>query len=283
MSAIQAAIERVRKLKEQQQGHDAALGRTPLGAHDAVSTGARAGPRRISASQMHRVPMNVKVAQGNRLLGHESTGNTGQSAYRILRTRLMQRMRSNKWQTLGISAAGEGEGKTLTAINLAMSISAEIGQEAVLIDLDLRKPTVHRRLGIEAGSFVNLKDFLEGHTDDVADLLVTPGIERLGCILNAEPIERSSDLLASPRGQKLFNDLRSRLQPNTIIIIDLPPLLSTDDALVVASMVDTMLFVVAEGQTRRSDLVEAQQLLQEFNVIGTLLNRSVEQDPRKYY
>lgn len=283
MSAIQAAIERVRKLKEQQRELDVAAGRVPLDPYEISATRTRTTQPRLSVRDMHEVQMSVKVAQSNRVLGHESTGNTGQSAYRILRTRLMQRMRANNWQTLGICAAGECEGKTLTAVNLAMSISAEIGQEAVLIDLDLRKPTIHERLGIAPGAFVDLGDYLQGNTDDVADLLITPGVDRLGCILNATPINRSSDLLGSPRGRKLFDDLRARLQPGTIIIVDLPPLLSTDDALVVASMVDTMLFVVAEGITKRQDLVEAQQLLHECNVIGTLLNRSVEQDPRKYY
>ena len=283
MSAIQAAIERVRKLREQQQQLEGTSPGLLTGPYESPSTKGRSSQPRLSARGMHPVQMNSRVAHASRVLGHETEGASGQSAYRILRTRLMKRMRANNWHTLGISAAGEGEGKTLTAINLAVSISAEISQEAVLIDLDLRKPSIHTRLGIEADSFVDLKDYLEGHTDDVTDLLVTPGIDQLGCILNSTPINRSSDLLASPRGRKLFKDLGAKLQPNTIIIVDLPPLLSTDDALVVASMVDSMLFVVAEGQTKRHDLVEAQQLLQEFNVIGTLLNKSVEQDPRKYY
>jgi protein-tyrosine kinase len=283
MSAIQAAIERVRKLKEQQRELDGRAGRNPVSSPGTPAARGRSAQPRLSVQDMHPVKMNADVANSNRLLAQEGAAHGGQSAYRILRTRVMQRMRSNNWQTLGISAAGEGEGKTLTAINLAMSIAAEIGQEAVLIDLDLRKPSVHKRFGIEPGSFVDLKDYLEGHTDDVTDLLVTPGVDRLGCILNSTPIDRSSDLLASPRGQKLFDDLRAKLQPGTVIVVDLPPLLSTDDALVVASMVDTMLFVVAEGHTKRHDLAEAQQLLQEFNVIGTLLNKSVERDPRKYY
>jgi protein-tyrosine kinase len=280
MSAIQAAIERVRKLREQQQLDPSSgeTGTSPIG----QGLRPRTTTPRLLAADMHRVPMDDRVARNNRVLTHESRSGA-QSAYRILRTRLMQRMRSNKWQTLGVSAAGEGEGKSLTAINLAMSISAEIGQEAVLVDLDLRKPSIHRRLGIAPGSFVDLRDYLEGHTDDIKDLLVSPGIERLGCILNSQPVERSSDMLASPRGKKLFSELRSLLPPKTVVIVDLPPLLSTDDVLVVANMVDTMLFVVAEGRTKRHDLVEAQQLLQEFNVIGTLLNDSVERDPRKYY
>jgi protein-tyrosine kinase len=73
------------------------------------------------------------------------------------------------------------------------------------------------------------------------------------------------------------------LLPQTIIVVDLPPLLSTDDALVVAPMLDALLFVVAEGETKRSELAEAHHLLAEFNVIGTVLNKSVEADPKSYY
>ena len=195
----------------------------------------------------------------------------------------MQRMRSNNWRVLGVSAAGEGEGKTLTAINLAISIAAEVAQEAVLLELDLRRPTIHKCLGLSPSDYTSVATYLEDESAEVEDLLFGPGIDRLGCLLASNSVEHSSDLLASPRGQQLFEALRTKLLPKTVIVVDLPPLLSADDALVVAPMIDAMLFVVSEGETPRADLIEAQQILEEINVIGTVLNKSAEKDPRKYY
>ena len=119
----------------------------------------------------------------------------------------------------------------------------------------------------------------------LSDLLVCPNIERLGCILTHDPLERSSDLLASPRGALLFSELRERITEKTVVIVDLPPLLAADDALAVAPMLDALLLVVAEGQTERSDLSEARPILDEFNLIGTVLNKSKEKDSKRanYY
>jgi protein-tyrosine kinase len=101
-------------------------------------------------------------------------------------------------------------------------------------------------------------------------------------VMNSRPLERSSDLLASARGHMLIDELKLHC-PDALIVFDLPPLLATDDALVVAPMVDALLFVVAEGGAKRDEVTAARQLVQEFNVIGTLLNKSVEQDSRAYY
>jgi Mrp family chromosome partitioning ATPase len=195
----------------------------------------------------------------------------------------MQSMRSNGWRVLGISSIGPNEGKTFTAINLAISIVAEIDQEAVLVDLDLQRPSIHTQLGIDAGEFKSLSDYLEDGTQDLGDLLVCPGIERLGVLLSASPLQGSSDLLASARGRELFAELRGRLPSNVVIIVDLPPLLAADDALAVSPMLDALLLVVAEGQAERSDVEEARQMLEEFNLIGSVLNKSVAKDTKRSY
>ena len=282
-SRIEAAIQRARKLhKESEAVWAASSNRVPTSAAAMLSPSAR-DRQSLSMDMLPQVTMKPGVARGNRVLGRVEGAHGGQSEYRMLRTRLMQRMRSNKWQILGISAAGEGEGKTLTAINLAISIAAEVGQEALLLELDLRRPGIHEILGISTPEFKSVSDYLQDESTELKDLLFSPGIERLGCALCSAPLDRASDLLASARGRQLFSELRQQLLPQTIIVVDLPPLLSTDDALVVAPMMDALLFVVAEGQTRRSDLAEANTLLQEFNVIGTVLNKSVETDPKTYY
>ena len=186
---------------------------------------------------------------------------------------------------LGVTSLGQNEGKTYTSINLAISIAAEIEQEAVLVDLDLQRPSVSGYLGADAADFVSLRDYLQNEQMDLSELLVCPNIERLACILTHDPLERSSDLLASPRGAMLFSELRERISEKTVIIVDLPPLLAADDALAVAPLLDALLLVVAEGETERNELSEARPILDEFNLIGTVLNKSKEKESRRanYY
>ena len=103
--------------------------------------------------------------------------------------------------------------------------------------------------------------------------------------MSADPLARSSDVLASDRGRQLFAELRARLSDRTVIVVDLPPLLAADDALAVAPLLDALLLVVAEGQSERSDVLESRHLLESFNLIGTVLNKSVDKDSKRksYY
>ncbi|MCG8371500.1 MAG: hypothetical protein MJA32_13445 [Proteobacteria bacterium] len=226
------------------------------------------------------------VQHDNKILAQNgAVRHAAEGAYRMLRTRVMRSMRSNDWKVLGVSSGSQNEGKTYTAINLAISIAAEVDQEVVLIDLDLRRPTVYRCLGVDPEDVTDLKDYFDDDDRDLQELFVCPEIERLACILSTDPLDRPSDVLAAAAGRTLFDELRERLGPDVVVIVDLPPLLAADDALAVAPMLDAFLLVVAEGQAERQDLEEVRMLLSEFNHIGTVLNKSIEKDSRRanYY
>jgi capsular exopolysaccharide synthesis family protein len=286
MGKIQAALERAKSGQDNSESR--ASGQAAISGADTANMAAsgRTGGR-ISLKDLPPVKIDWDTFTANRLLTHgdNESIHPAQGAYRMLRTRLMQNMRSNGWRIVGISSIAQTEGKTYTAINLAISIAAEIGQEVVLVDLDLQRPSVHASLGIDPSKFTGLREFLENNTQDLQDLLVSTDVERLSALLSGNPMQGSSDLLSSASGKKLFSDLRERLPPDAIVVVDLPPLLVTDDALAVAPMLDGLLLVVAEGQTERSDVSEAKQVLQEFNLIGTILNKSVEKDSKRahYY
>jgi Mrp family chromosome partitioning ATPase len=223
-----------------------------------------------------------EVLRQNRVLVESGTRQPAENAYRMLRTRVMRQMRNNGWTRLGITAASANEGKTLTAINLALMIAAERVQPVVLVDLDLRRPRIHRYLGIPESRFTDIADYLEGRTTSLDQLVVTLGEQGLSCVMSARAIDHSSDLLASPQGQAFLDDLGARL-PGALIIYDLPPLLVTDDPLVVAPKMDALLMVVAEKGTNRADVASAAKLLGEFNVLGVVLNKSVERGDQGYY
>jgi protein-tyrosine kinase len=199
------------------------------------------------------------------------------AAYSLLRTRVLKRMRSNNWHSLLITSAGPGEGKTLTAANLAMSLSRDVNQSVLLVDLDLRRSTVAKYLGFEIAVEAGVGDFLRGNAE-IADIVYVPSeMERIGIIPNREPIENASDLLGSPRMKDLLAWLRDQPE-QTIVIFDMPPVLSCDDVLAICSEIDSVLMVVAQGTTDRLGLEKSMDLLQDTNILGVVLNKSVETD-----
>jgi Mrp family chromosome partitioning ATPase len=198
----------------------------------------------------------------------------------MLRTRILHRVRAKKWVTIGVTSAGPNEGKTLTALNLSFSLAREKNSEVVVLDLDMRNPSVCRTLGVEAP--VPLRDFFEQENADPQDLFFSIGAENLVLAGQSIPTDQSSELLASNRFEELMAYIRQSTV-NPIVLIDLPPVLSADDALVLAPRLDALLLVTAEGVTDRADLQKATELLSEFSLAGVVLNRSSERSASYSY
>jgi Mrp family chromosome partitioning ATPase len=200
-----------------------------------------------------------------------------QTAYKMLRTRLLQRMRTNGWQSIAVTSATQGDGKTVTAINLALSIAGDVNHNVCLVDLDLRHSSVADYLGIEATAGVS--DCLQRNLP-VKDAVLNPNVDRLLILPNLVREEHSSEILSSPIMHDLAHELAR--DPNRIIIYDMPPVLAADDMLAFAPNVDAVLLVAAKGNTARTDLMKAQELLENENIIGTILNRSDEKTAAYY-
>lgn len=201
-------------------------------------------------------------------------------SYKILRTRVAQRMHKNGWFSIGVTGLGIGEGKSLTAINLAFALSQNVSTCVDLLDLDLQRPRIAACLGLKRNS--GLLDYLVGHAVP-EDVLYTPrGYERLSIIPNFTPSTHSSDVISDPRMDELLAWLRGRM-PQRLIVCDLPPILSSDDVLVVAPKLDCMLFVVSEGETPRAGLAQLNDMLKGMNLLGVVLNKSMESMEGGYY
>jgi Mrp family chromosome partitioning ATPase len=194
------------------------------------------------------------------------------ASYRMLRTRLLHRARNGNWSTIAVTSAGPNDGKTLTVINLALSLAREKTREIVLLDLDMRNPSVCRALGVHPKH--ELRDYLE-RGRGLDDLFFTVGSSNLLIAGSVTPTENASELLAGAVFDE-FLTLVKRGTVDPIILIDLPPILVTDDALVVAPKMDAMLVVASEGSTGRVELEKALQLVAEFPVAGVVLNRATE-------
>jgi protein-tyrosine kinase len=201
-------------------------------------------------------------------------------AYKMLRTRVLQRMVGNNWYSIAVTGSTAGEGKSLTAINLAIALAQDVNTWVFLVDLDLQRPQVASYLGLEFGR--GLSDYLTGEAN-IDEIFYNPkGMDRLTVIPNSRSIANSSELLVSPRMIELAKSLLDEA-PRRIVIYDMPPLLASDDMLAFAPQVDGLLVVLAEGISVRANLQKVKQLIGSTNVIGVVLNQSSEPNDSPYY
>lgn len=221
----------------------------------------------VAYSQTQVVLTQAAILERNRVvavqLAHPIT-----DVYRALRAQVLQRLAKLERSTLGITSVGLDEGKTLTAINLAIAISTDANQTVLLVDADLRDPGVARQLGIEPAKGLN--DYLAGQAT-IAECLVNPGMERLTILPSTNRAGNSAELLSSPQMAQLTKELKNRY-PDRVVIYDLPPLLATGDTLGFLPNVETTLLVVREGKAKVRDVERATRLLRERCLLGTILN-----------
>jgi Mrp family chromosome partitioning ATPase len=231
-----------------------------------------------SVESIARLPVDWAALKERRVISTDDAQPAGQ-AYRMLRTQVLQRARSHGLTTLGVVSAVNGEGKTLTAVNLALSLAAEPNQTVVLMDLDLRRPSVARTLGLAAER--GLESWFGGDEPTRNVCYSIEGVERLYVLPTLAPVSGSSEILAGIGARKLFNEVKGR-DPGRLLIVDLPPVLLSDDALTVAPLLDGVVLVVNERRTRREDVVRVVELLGNTRIVGTVLNRSSESEKRAY-
>jgi len=268
MERIKKALEMAREQREAQ------VQPQPAAEPAATAASPDAG---ITYSRTRTLPASREVLRRNHVI-NPSERDAATNAYRMLRTQVMQRMKENGWNALAVVGAAPNEGKTLTAVNLAMTMAGEVAHTVLLVDLDLRQPSIHTCFGVRPE--LGLSDYLQGRAE-LSDVLFNPGIERLVVLPGGEPLANSSEMLSSPRMASLVTELKTRY-PDRFVIFDLPPLLYTDDALAFAPYVDAALLVVEEGRTRKSDILRTMDLLGATNVLGTVLNKAEVQEQAAY-
>jgi len=195
-----------------------------------------------------------------------------------LRTQVLQKMEEHNWRTIAIVSPTPEAGKTIVAINLAISIAQQPQKTAMLVDFDLRKPRIAQYLGIKQDKSIN--DLLAGDAE-LSEIIVNPGVPRLTIIPTNKPVKQSSETLSSNSIQKLIIELKERYD-SRIVIFDLPPILNADDAMVLLPQVDCVLLVFGNGQHTETEISETMRLLSKTNILGVVINRA-EVEPRSYY
>ncbi len=191
--------------------------------------------------------------------------------YRLLRTRVIQALKTRGHSVVGITSPGPKDGKTLTSINLAISIAREGSYKVVLIDADLRKPSVADDLGIRAAA--GLIDHLSSDVE-FEDVILRTNVENLFVVpgRHEESHVAVPELLSSDKMRQLIEQLRRR--EKCIVVVDLPPVRLGDDVVALAPYLDGILLIVREGETTVDALRDSAELLKDFTILGTVLNQS---------
>ncbi|WP_082233341.1 CpsD/CapB family tyrosine-protein kinase [Halobacillus massiliensis] len=216
--------------------------------------------------------------KGRKIIANDNPKSPISEQYRTIRANLQFASVDKELQSLLITSSGPTEGKSMTAANMA-AVFAQQGKRVLLIDADLRKPTVHHtfRLSNTRG----LSNFLVGR-ELLKDICQVTAVDNLEVLTSGPIPPNPSELLGSKTMGKLLLEAR---QIYDMIILDTPPVLAVSDSQVLASEVDGVMLVVRSGQTEFSAAERAKELLQQSkaNLLGVVLNDREKKSSNYYY
>jgi protein-tyrosine kinase len=181
-----------------------------------------------------------------------------------------------------VTSAHPSEGKTFTAVNLALSIAAEQDKTVLLVDADVLKPNVLRTLNTKAES--GLMEYLIGEVDDISEVLYQTNIDKLKIIPAGRSHHLSTELLASKKMEETIREFSSRYA-DRVVIIDSPPMLGINESAVLAGFAGQAVMVVEEGKSKLNDIQKAVARLNPEMAIGFVVNKSTNSnaDDTGYY
>lgn len=221
------------------------------------------------------VQLDAKFLDSKRIVAHDGA-HSRSNPYAILRTQIVRSVRENGWQMVGVTSPTSGCGKTLTAINLAFSIARQPGQSAMLLDLDLQKPKIFNYLGLQPSKF-GLVDVLK-QRKPLENVAVRASVENQRVVVvPTAASQNSSETMNSPAIRAFLRNLR-QTYTRRIIIVDLPPMLGSDDVIAVLPQLDCVLLVMAVGRSKIADLEECRKYLQSKNLLQVVVNKAADVD-----
>jgi protein-tyrosine kinase len=261
MEHIRQAVERAKEHPGQQSG----IGSEP----------SRAAARQDYASNRHRwepspgTELDSAFLRSQRIFAFDGEDLRSRS-FDLLRTEVLRSMDLKGWRTMAVTSPTPNCGKTLNAINLALSMARQPERQVYLADLDLRKPRVAASLGLDCREGV--LGVLEGRIGvGGATIRARIGASNLD-ILPTSPTANSSDLVSSSEMKSLIQEIAG--DGSRIVILDLPPLLTGHDALSILPEVDCVLLVAAVGTSKVSEIEECKKYLQGMDLVRFVLNKA---------
>jgi protein-tyrosine kinase len=205
----------------------------------------------------------------------------GSEQYKILREQIKRLRGESGIRNFSITSPVKRDGKTTVAVNLSAALSLDYEEKVLLIDGDLRAPSIHRYFNTPESP--GLTDYLASSArmklKNMVQETFVPGLHILPA---GKPSHLASELLAKERMKQVLEEAQAEF-PGHHIIIDSPPILSTPDPLVIARHVDGVLLVIRAGKTPRDYLTKALQSLNSNKVMGVVLNGADLGVSSKYY
>ena len=178
-----------------------------------------------------------------------------------------------------VTSSVSSEGKSITSLNLAISLAQEFDHTVLLIDADLRKPSLQEYLGMKPGK--GLSEYLSGEVE-LSELLIKSGIGRLTLLPAGTPVRNPVELFSSQKLRDLLVEIKHRYH-DRFIIIDTPPLLPFAEARSLGALVDGVLFVIREGVVTPANLQEAMKTIDSRKLIGTVFNEATQSSLNGHY
>lgn len=250
----------------------------------------RPGPGDMPESRAdlwHALPefdINVKHLEKNRIITAERT-DPAHSAFDVLRTKLLRMLRENGWKRVAITSPTEGCGKTFMAVNLALSLSRQANCRTVLMDLDMRRPSVAQVLGLKDPP--SMGDFLRGELPmEQLFRRAGPNEVKIGDTIavaaNGRREDYASELMQLPETAQAMDRMDAALGPD-VVLFDMPPALVNDDVLAARPLFDGVLLIVGGGITKPGQVRDVERRLgTETPLLGVVLNRSEGEAAKSY-
>jgi succinoglycan biosynthesis transport protein ExoP len=225
----------------------------------------------------------AQVASGPRVetLSHTQPKSQISEAFRALRTSLLLSQAEHPPQVILVTSALPREGKTTSAVNLAVTL-AQLGDRTLLLDSDMRKPGIRRALNLTLGKEIGLSSYLAGVATLDEIIFPHPTINNLATVTTGPVPPSPADLLSSHRMREAISELRRRFK---FIVIDSPPVMAATDAVIVSSLTDGVLLVVRSGETPKEAFTRTRDLLDavKSRMLGVVLNAVDSSAPDYYY
>ena len=284
MEKIQQAVERAKSVSGEQlrpvmTPQAATVPPEPATLPKTTSRGART-KQLSSGSVFNEVNVSLEVLEQNRIVAHNAADPRSR-AFDMLRTQVLQAMDKQDWQFLAVTSPTLGCGKSVTAINLALSIARQPDRSALLVDMDLQRPSIANYLGIRAKE--GLCNVLEGKIPLATALFRTNVDGNEVMVLPAESSTvHSSALIGSRATGALLENIRQEFKGRTVIF-DMPPLLQGDEVLALLPKIDCVLLVTAAGVSTQHQIVECNKHLQSTEVVRLVLNKASQTATTPYY
>ncbi len=191
--------------------------------------------------------------------------------FKLLRAQIVRQMEEREIKLIGVTSAAPNVGKTFVASNMAAALSRIADFDVYLMDLDLHRPAVAGRFGMEAEGW-GIHDFLSGEQPDMGQIARRINEERMVVVPGYRRDVATGELLSSAAGAQLFERLRT-LPKNSVVIVDMPPIFADDDAVIIGRHLDGFVLVVEDGKTTRKQVHETIRMLSPTPFMGAVLNR----------